>query len=50
MHVVHLGPFVWSGKGSCYLLVLVDGFAKYVRIYPVKNTNSITLVGIFEQH
>lgn len=50
VHADHLGPFVKSKKGNCYLLVLVDGFTKFVNITPVKNTKSVTTVRVLKEH
>lgn len=50
IHADHLGPFVKSKKGNCYLLVIVDGFTKYISINPVKNTKSTTSVNVMKQY
>lgn len=50
VHVDHLGPFVKSKTGNCYLLVIVDGFTKYVNINPVRNTKSFTSVQVMKRH
>lgn len=50
IHVDHLGPFNKSKKGNCYLLVIVDGFTKYVSINAVRNTKSTTSVQIMKQY
>lgn len=50
VHADHLGPFVKSKRGNCYLLVLVDGFTKFVNIAPVKNTKSTTSVRVLKEH
>lgn len=50
VHADHLGPFVKSKKGNCYLLVIVDGFTKYVNITAVKNTKSATTVRVLKEH
>lgn len=38
-HLDHLGPFVCSKRGNCYLLVIVDAFTKFVFInqYEIPN-------------
>lgn len=43
-HVDHLGPLPSTAKSYQYLFVVVDGFTKYVWIYPVKNTTSSEVV------
>lgn len=50
IHADHLGPFVKSKKGNCYLLVIVDGFTKFANITPVKNTKSATSVKVMQEH
>lgn len=40
LHVDHLGPFVTSNKKNKYLLVIIDGFTKFVFLEPVKDTKS----------
>jgi len=37
-HVDHLGPMNATEKMYKYLLVVVDGFSKFVWIYPTKTT------------
>lgn len=49
VHVDHLGPFVKSKRGNCYLLVIVDGFTKFVSISAVRNTKSVTSVQVMKQ-
>lgn len=50
IHADHLGPFVRSRNGNCYLLVIIDSFTKFVNISPVKNTKSATSVKVFKNH
>lgn len=50
IHADHLGPFIKSKRGNCYLLVIVDGFSKFVNITPVKNTKSITTIKAIKEH
>ncbi|CAH2229081.1 jg21182 [Pararge aegeria aegeria] len=50
IHADHLGPFVKSKKGNCYLLVIVDGFTKFVNIRPVRDTKSSTTIKILKDH
>lgn len=50
VHADHLGPFIKSKNGNCYLLVLIDGFTKYIYITPVRNTKSITSVRVLKEH
>lgn len=39
-HIDHLGPMASTSKLYKYLLVIVDGFSKFVWIYPTKTTNT----------
>ncbi|CAG9785319.1 unnamed protein product [Diatraea saccharalis] len=50
VHADHLGPFVKSKNGNCYLLILVDGFTKFVNIKPVKDTKSSTTIRLLKDH
>ncbi|CAH2083323.1 unnamed protein product [Euphydryas editha] len=50
IHADHLGPFVRSKLGNCYLLVIIDGFTKFVNITPVKNTRSSTTIKVLQDH
>lgn len=50
IHADHLGPFIKSKRGNCYLLVIIDGFTKYINITPVRNTKSNTSIKVFQEH
>lgn len=50
IHADHLGPFVRSKRGNVYLLVIIDGFTKFINIKPVKNTKSSTSIRILREH
>lgn len=50
VHADHVGPFVRSKRGNCYLLVIIDSFTKYVNIRPVTNTKSVTTIRVFKDH
>lgn len=39
-HLDHLGPMTSMSKLYKYLLVIVDGFSKFVQVYPTKTTNA----------
>jgi len=39
-HVDHLGPITMTSKLYKHLFVIVDGFSKFVWIYPTKTTNT----------
>lgn len=38
-HIDHLGPMTSTSKMFKYLFVVIDGFSKFVWIYPTKTTN-----------
>lgn len=40
VHIDHLGPLEKSKKGYQHILVIVDAFTKYVRLYATKTTNT----------
>ncbi|CAH2100995.1 unnamed protein product [Euphydryas editha] len=50
IHADHLGPFIKSKHGNCYLLVIVDSFTKYVNIKPVKNVKAATTIRVLKEH
>lgn len=39
-HLDHLGPLGATNKGYRYILTVVDGFTKFIWIYPTKSTTS----------
>lgn len=39
-HLDHYGPLEKTGKGNKYILAIVDGFTKFLRLYPCKSTTS----------
>lgn len=41
MHIEHLGTFVRSKSGNCYLIVGVDAFMKFVFFKAVANTKAL---------
>ncbi|KAJ8964282.1 hypothetical protein NQ314_005016 [Rhamnusium bicolor] len=41
LHVDHLGLFLKSTKGNQHILVIVDAYTFFIRLYPVKSTKSI---------
>jgi hypothetical protein len=38
LHIDHLGPFVSSPRKNAYLIVVIDGFTKFVFLKAVRNT------------
>lgn len=48
LHVDHLGPFVKSKTGNTHLLVIVDGFTKFIFIRPVRNTKSQNTIRVLQ--
>lgn len=40
VHVDHLGPFERTENHNKFILVVIDGFTKFVRCYPCKTTKS----------
>ncbi|KAL0882020.1 hypothetical protein ABMA27_001769 [Loxostege sticticalis] len=50
IHADHLGPFVRSKRGNSYLLVIIDGFTKFINITPVRNTKATTTIRVFREH
>lgn len=39
-HVDHLGPMTSTSKQYKHLFIVVDGFSKFVWLYPIKTTNT----------
>jgi transposase InsO family protein len=50
VHIDHLGPFVRSVKGNVHLLVIQDRFSRFVRLYPVRSTNTKTSLKKLEEY
>lgn len=50
VHADHLGPFIKSKKGNCYLLVIVDGFTKYTVVKPVRDTKTATTIRVLKEY
>lgn len=40
IHIDHLGPLETSKQKHKHILVVVDGFTKFIRLFPVRTTNS----------
>lgn len=49
IHVDHLGPFVRSKKGNCYVLAISDAFSKYLIVKPVRDTRTIHVINILNE-
>lgn len=49
IHIDHLGPFVKSKRGNTHLLVIVDGFTKFVFAKPVRNTKTQSAIRVLEE-
>lgn len=40
IHVDHMGPLEKTGKSYRHLLIVIDAFTKFVRLYPCKTTTT----------
>lgn len=40
IHIDHMGPLEKTGKGYRHLLVIIDAFTKFIRLYPCKSTTT----------
>lgn len=49
LHLDHLGPFVRSKRGNTQLLVIVDGFTKFVFAKPVRNTKTQSAIRVLDE-
>lgn len=45
LHVYHLGPLEKAGRGYKHILSVVDGFTKFVRLYPCKSMTTEETLG-----
>ena len=45
IHVDHYGPLEKSGRGFKHILSVVDGFTKFIRLYPCKSTTTDETTG-----
>lgn len=48
LHMDHVGPMDATGKQYKYVLTVVDGFSKFVWLYPTKTTNAQETIQILE--
>lgn len=44
LHVDHLGPFLKTRNGNCYILVVIDSFTKFVFAKAVRGVSSIETI------
>lgn len=49
IHIDHLGPFIKSKRGNCYILGVIDAFSKFIFIKGVKNTKSKSTIKVLEE-
>lgn len=49
IHIDHLGPFVRSKDGNCYILTIVDGFTKYVFVRAVRDVKTKSTIKVLEK-
>lgn len=50
LHLDHVGPFVRSGKGNTYILVIIDSFTRFIYLKAVKNTKSSSTVKVMQEY
>lgn len=50
VHIDHCGPFEKTGKGHRHVLVIVDAFTKFVRLYACKSTTSKESIGYLGEY
>lgn len=48
IHIDHLGPFIKSKRGNCYILGIIDAFSKFIFVKGVRNTKSKTTIKVLE--
>ena len=44
----HLGPFIKSKRGNCYILGIINAFSKFILVKGAKNSKSNTTIKILE--
>ena len=49
VHADHLGPFEKTSKGFKHLLIIIDGFTKFTKLYLCKSTSSSEAIKHFVQ-
>lgn len=49
IHMDHVGPFVTTRTGKRYILVLIDNFTKFFKLYAVETTTADVLLKCVEQ-
>lgn len=42
VHMDHCGPLVETRRGNCHILVMIDAFSRFVRLFAVKSTKTVT--------
>lgn len=50
IHIDHLGPFIRSKKKNTHLLVIIDGFTKFIILAPVKSTKSSHSIKVMKKY
>lgn len=50
LHADHLGPLEVTESGNKYILVIIDGFTRYVKFYSVKTVSSEEVVDCFKKY
>ena len=50
LHADHLGPLEKTGKGYKHILLIIDGFTKFVKLYPCKTTASNEVIKHFSEY
>lgn len=49
IHIDHLGPFIKSKRGYCYVLAISDAFSKYLIVKPVRNTKTQPVINVVNE-
>lgn len=50
LHVDHLGPFEKTENNNKFILVIIDGFTKFVRCYPCKTTKTEEVIKYVKEY
>lgn len=50
IHIDHIGPFAETSRHYKHVLIVVDGFTKFVKVYPTKSTGTIEVINKLKRY
>lgn len=49
IHLDHLGPFMTSARGNTHILVIMDAFTRFIRLFAVKNVKTVVTLRCLDE-